>query len=105
MWREIAAEVAGRPPETFRATTFTIKAADELIERARAELFLRGEAEAATRLLSARFGTVNAVCGQIVAEFALDLGRSPAPAVIGEATRSDARRVGQACVSTFRSRV
>src|SRR3546814_11974993 len=62
--------------------------ADELIERARAELFLRGEAEAATRLLSARFGTVNAVCGQIVAEFALDLGRSPATAVIGEANEA-----------------
>src|SRR3546814_13452072 len=86
--RDIAAEVAGRPPETFLATTFTIKAADELIERARAELFLRGEAEAATRLLSARFGTVNAVCGQIVAEFALDLGRSPATAVLGEANEA-----------------
>src|SRR3546814_19010596 len=78
--RDIAAEVAGRPPETFLATTFTIKAADELIERARAELFLRGEAEAAPRLLSARSCTANAVCGQIVAGFALDPGRTPPPA-------------------------
>lgn len=83
--REIAVEVTTRPPEEILATTFTIKAADELVERARAELFRRGEAQAAARLLGARFGTVNAVCGQIVAEFALDLGRSPSTAVIGEA--------------------
>ena len=41
--RDIAAEVAVRPPEEILATTFTIKAADELVERARAELFRRGE--------------------------------------------------------------
>lgn len=86
--RDIAGEIAGegdrRAPESLLATTFTIKAADELVERARAKLFEIGEAEAASRLLGARFGTVNAVCGQIVAEFALDLGRSPSTAVIGE---------------------
>lgn len=86
--RDIAAEVAARPPEEMLATTFTIKAADELVERARAELFRRGEVEAAARLLGARFGTVNAVCGQIVSEFAIDLGRSPSTAVIGEANES-----------------
>ena len=37
---DIAAEVAIRPPEEIVATTFTIKAADELVERARARLFL-----------------------------------------------------------------
>lgn len=90
--REITGEAAGsgpeagprRDPEALLATTFTITAADELVERARAKLFEIGEAEAAARLLGARFGTVNAVCGQIVAEFALDLGRSPSTAVIGE---------------------
>jgi ATP-dependent helicase/nuclease subunit A len=86
--RDIAAEVASRPPEEILATTFTIKAADELLERARAELFRQGEPEAAARLLGARFGTVNAVCGQIVSEFALDLGRSPSTAVIGDANES-----------------
>ena len=35
--RDIAEEVASRPPEEVLATTFTIKAADELVERARAE--------------------------------------------------------------------
>jgi superfamily I DNA/RNA helicase len=85
---DIAHEVQGRPPEEILATTFTIKAADELVLRARAELFRRGDGEAAARLLGARFGTVNAVCGQIVAEFALDLGRSPSTAVIGAANES-----------------
>ncbi len=85
---DIAAEVATRPPEEIVATTFTIKAADELIERARARLFSDGQTEAAARLLGARFGTVNAVCGQIVAEFALDLGRSPSTAVIGAGNES-----------------
>ena len=80
---DIAAEVALRPPEEIVATTFTIKAAGELVERARARLFGDGRTEAAARLLGARFGTVNAVCGQIVSEFALDLGRSPSTAVIG----------------------
>lgn len=85
---DIAAEVSSRPPEQVLATTFTIKAADELVERARAELFRRGHSSLAARLLGARFGTVNAVCGQIVAEFALDLGRSPSTTVIGDANEA-----------------
>lgn len=86
--RDIAEAVRDRPPEEILATTFTIKAADELVERARAELFRSGNTDAAARLLGARFGTVNAVCGQIVSEFAMDLGRSPSTAVIGEANES-----------------
>ncbi|WP_307960461.1 UvrD-helicase domain-containing protein [Sinorhizobium medicae] len=81
---DIAREVTTRAPEEVLATTFTIKAADELVERARAKLFEGGNSEAAARLLGARFGTVNAVCGQIVNDFAIDLGRSPSTSVIGE---------------------
>ncbi|WOS65837.1 UvrD-helicase domain-containing protein [Sinorhizobium fredii] len=81
---DIAREVTARAPEEILATTFTIKAADELVERARAKLFKVGNADAAARLLGARFGTVNAVCGQIVNDFAIDLGRSPSTSVIGE---------------------
>lgn len=99
--RDIADEVSSRPPEEVLATTFTIKAADELVERARAELFLRGHAQLAARLLGARFGTVNAVCGQIVAEFALDLGRSPSTTVIGDANESLAFAISaDAAIST-----
>ena len=79
---DIADEVTRREPEEIIATTFTIKAADELIERSRANLFDAGQAEQAARLLGARFGTVNAVCGQIVGEHAIALGRSPGAEVI-----------------------
>lgn len=85
---DIADEVLVRTPEQILATTFTIKAADELVERARAKLFEQGKADAAAQLLGARFGTVNAVCSQIVSEFAIDLGRSPSTNVIGESNMS-----------------
>jgi len=80
----IAEEVERRDPEEIVATTFTIKAADELIERSRAKLFETDRPDKAARLLGARFGTVNAVCGQIVAEHAIALGRSPRAEVIPE---------------------
>lgn len=82
--RDIAEEVTRREPEEIVATTFTVKAADELIERSRANLFRTGQAEKAARLLGARFGTVNSICGQIVGEHAIDLGRSPRAEVIPE---------------------
>lgn len=85
---DIADEVLVRTPEQILATTFTIKAADELVERARAKLFEQGKADAAAQLLGARFGTVNAVCSQIVNEFAIDLGRSPTTNIIGETNMS-----------------
>ncbi|AJR24399.1 MULTISPECIES: UvrD-helicase domain-containing protein [unclassified Sphingobium] len=80
----IAKEVTSRDPETIVATTFTVKAADELIERSRAKLFELGMPDKAARLLGARFGTVNAICGQIVSENAIALGRSPRAEVIPE---------------------
>jgi ATP-dependent helicase/nuclease subunit A len=81
---DIAREVETRQPEEIVATTFTVKAAAELIERSRATLFKAGKAQQAARLLGARFGTVNSICGQIVAEHAIDLGRSPRSEMIAE---------------------
>jgi ATP-dependent helicase/nuclease subunit A len=81
---DIAHTVKTTAPELILATTFTVKAAAELLERARARLFEAGETEAASRLLGARFGTVNGVCGRLAADFALDLGRSPGVEVIPE---------------------
>lgn len=86
--RDISEEVTKRAPEEIVATTFTIKAAAELLERARGKLFEQGKTNAASRLLGARFGTVNAVCGQLVSEYAIDLGRAPGAEVIDE--RSEA---------------
>lgn len=66
------------------ATTFTNKAADELLERTRKNLIADGKANQAAGLLGARVGTVNATLGKIVGEFALNLGRSPVADVISE---------------------
>ncbi len=71
-------------PEAVLATTFTNKAADELKERARTELFRAGLNDAALRLEGARIGTVNSVCGRLVTDFAFELGLSPELRVIDE---------------------
>lgn len=64
-------------PEKVVATTFTKKAAEELIERIRFELLKRGETEKAARILDGYVGTMNSVFGRLIEEFALYLGLSP----------------------------
>jgi ATP-dependent exoDNAse (exonuclease V) beta subunit len=46
---DISGEVTQREPEQIVATTFTVKAADELIERSRARLFAAGDSQKAAR--------------------------------------------------------
>ena len=75
---------SGRDPERVLASTFTVKAAEELRERARGRLIAGGKAEQAVRLLGARIGTINGVCGGLVKEFAFGLGLSPIVNVIDE---------------------
>ncbi len=96
---------AGAAPGSILATTFTNKAAAELVERARSKLIGEGHADEAGGLLSARVGTVNSVFGRIVGDFALNAGRSPVTDVIPEehqgrvfaiaAESAIARRVGE----------
>lgn len=74
----------GTAASSILATTFTVKAADELVERIRSKLTAEGKAEAAAGLLSGRVGTVNGTFGRIVSEFALNAGRSPVANVIPE---------------------
>ena len=95
---DIAREVEYRDPEQIVATTFTVKAADEIIERARARLFSMGRANQAARLLGARFGTVNSVCAQIVAEHAFELERSPEMGVVPD---DGARLLRMAAAAVF----
>jgi ATP-dependent exoDNAse (exonuclease V) beta subunit len=71
-------------PEGIVTMTFTREAAAELVERARARLLAGGRVREAQELLTARTGTVNAVCGGLVADFALELGLSPALRVLDE---------------------
>ena len=74
----------GIPASSILGTTFTNKAAEELIERTRAHLIATGKSEQAAGLFAARVGTVNATFGKIVSEFALHAGRSPVADVISE---------------------
>lgn len=75
---------AGRAPDKILATTFTVKAAEELKERAREKLIKEGRSQAAIELLGARISTINGVCGGLVKEFAFGLGLSPIVDVIDE---------------------
>jgi ATP-dependent helicase/nuclease subunit A len=72
----------GASPARIIATTFTIKAAAELVERVRARLIQEGYAEAAQSALAGLVGTVNSVCGRLVSDFAIDGGLSPVAEVI-----------------------
>ena len=74
----------GLAPERLLATTFTKKAAAELAGRIRSRLIQEGRPELAAAMLAARIGTVNSVCGSLIAEFAFELGRSPVAEVIPE---------------------
>lgn len=64
-------------PEKIVATTFTKKAAEELIERIRLELLKSGNTEEASRILDGYVGTMNSVFGRLIKEFALEIGLSP----------------------------
>ena len=66
------------------ATTFTKQAAAELTERARTRLLEQGRALEAHKLVAARIGTVNSVCGSPVTDYAFELGLSPAVRVLDE---------------------
>jgi ATP-dependent exoDNAse (exonuclease V) beta subunit len=74
----------GLEPDRLVATTFTKKAAAELAGRIRSRLIQQGRPELAAAMLAARIGTVNSVCGSLIAEFAFELGRSPVAEVVPE---------------------
>lgn len=75
----------GARPAGVIATTFTRKAAAELRERVRAQLLQQGRFALANAMGQARIGTVNSVCGQLVARFAFESGLSVEQQVLEEA--------------------
>ena len=82
------------------ATTFTNRAAAELKERTRTRLLQSGRVQDAHRLGAARIGTVNAVCGRLVADFAFELGLAPDLRVIDERAAAVALRQAMSRVVT-----
>lgn len=71
-------------PHAVIATTFTVKAATELRERARATLLKAGRLDLSAAIGQSRIGTVNSVCGQLIQRFCFELGISPDQTVLEE---------------------
>ncbi len=67
------------------ATSFTNKSAAELRERVRAHLIGKGRYTLATAIGQSRIGTVNSICGNLLARFAFDAGLPPEQRVLDEA--------------------
>jgi ATP-dependent exoDNAse (exonuclease V) beta subunit len=64
-------------PDRIIATTFTIKAANELKARIRSKLIVNGQTEAANLMNEALIGTINSVCLKLLQRFAIQAGISP----------------------------
>lgn len=76
--------------DAILATTFTRKAAAELQERVRTRLLAGGLHSQAQQLSASRIGTVNSVCGQLLSDFAFELGISPFQKVLDENSTKEA---------------
>jgi len=66
------------------ATTFTVKAANELKSRIRRKLLEARRAEEAQQVEDSLIGTVDSVCGRLLADYAIDAGENPAMTVLPE---------------------
>lgn len=64
-------------PAGIIATTFTVKAADELRDRVRERLLRVGRLDLAERTAESKIGTVHGVCSALLRRHAFELGLSP----------------------------
>lgn len=74
----------GVNPEQVILTTFTVKAANEFKEKAKAKLYEQGLYDAATRLDQALIGTVHSICQRMIGKYWFHLGLSPDMGVMPE---------------------
>ncbi len=76
-------------PENVILTTFTIKAANEFRERAKAELYKLGKHDEASRLDSALIGTIDSVAFALVSKYWYTIGLAPKQGIMDDvATKS-----------------
>lgn len=102
----VEAAESGMSTARIIATTFTVKAASELLERVRARLIQEGHADAAQAALAGLIGTVNSVCGRLVGDFAIDGGLSPVAEVIApEMADSLFRLATEEAIQKFSDRI
>lgn len=71
-------------PDEIVAVTFTRDAAEELKGRISQALITRGHIELASGVMAARIGTVHSVFGQLLSDFAFELGLSPEQRVLDD---------------------
>ena len=72
------------PITSIMATTFTVKAANELKSRIRRKLIEANRIEEAQQVEESFIGTVDSVCGRILSDYAIDVGESPSMTVLPE---------------------
>lgn len=70
------------PVGAILATTFTVKAANELKSRIRRKLLSVGRVEEAQQVEDALIGTVDSVCGRLLSDYAIDAGENPSMTVL-----------------------
>lgn len=72
------------PVASILATTFTVKAANELKSRIRRKLLEANRADEAQQVEDSLIGTVDSVCGRLLADYAIDAGENPSMTVLPE---------------------
>lgn len=75
-------------PSEIIAVTFTKDAAAELKSRISEALLARGNIQLAAGIMSARIGTVHSVFGQLLSDFAFELGLSPEQRVLEDSDKT-----------------
>ena len=75
-------------PEQVILTTFTVKAANEFKEKAKAELYRKGKFDEASRLDSALMGTIDSVASSLIQKYWYAVGMSPKQGVMDDSAKT-----------------
>ncbi len=75
-------------PEQVILTTFTVKAANEFKEKAKAELYKNGKYDEASRLDSALIGTIDSVATSLIQKYWYAIGMSPKQGVMDDSAKA-----------------